>query len=38
MANQALNLDVEAKGSPATRVKNIVLVQVHLQTDQAGRR
>ena len=26
MANQALNLDVEAKGSPATHVKNIVLV------------
>ena len=26
MANQALNLDVEAKESPATRVKNIVLV------------
>jgi pimeloyl-ACP methyl ester carboxylesterase len=26
MANQALNLDVEAKGSPVTHVKNIVLV------------
>jgi pimeloyl-ACP methyl ester carboxylesterase len=26
MSNQALNLDVEAKGSPATHVKNIVLV------------